>query len=126
MAYKVAWQIEKQVILLSLSRESSVEDFRAFAREIASEYLDSANSPVHVFVDMTRLEKFPYQLAKLRAVTGSLFGHPALGKVVLVGRANPLAQCVIDTLARTFHAECIRSANQAEALAKVNGARYLH
>lgn len=116
MAYRLAWQVEKQVVLLSMQQDSSIEDFGALARELSSRYLDSGCAPIHLLVDMTRLEKFPHQLAKLRAQMGDLFEHPALGKVVLVGRANPLAGCIVDTLARTFDVECVRAASREDAL----------
>jgi hypothetical protein len=115
MAYGLTWHTEKQIVLLSLHRESSVEDFRAFTREITAKYLDASSTPVHVMVDMSRLERFPIQLVKIRAASSDLFRHPKLGKVVIVGRTNPLAGCIIDTLARTFRVECLWAANLEQA-----------
>ncbi len=116
MAYRLKWQVEKQIVLLSIQKESSLEDFGAFAQEITSQYLDSCDAPVHVLMDMTRLEKFPHELVKIRAVTGDFFRHPALGSVVVVGRVNPLAGCIIDTLARTFRVDCAAVPSMREAL----------
>ena len=120
MAYCVAWWVEDQIVLLSLTRETSLEDFGAFAREITSRFLDSERSSVHLIVDMTGMEKFPHQLVKIRAVVRDLFLHPSLGKIVVVGqRVNPLARCIIDTLARTFRVECLRAATMEDAQALV-------
>jgi hypothetical protein len=115
MAYRLTWHTEKQIVLLSLHRESSIEDFRAFTRDITSKYLNASSRPVHVVLDMSCLERFPIQLVKIRAASMDLFRHPMLGKVVIVGRANPLAGCIIDTLARTFHVECLWAANPEQA-----------
>ena len=120
MAYRVGWWVEDQVVLLSLTRETSIEDFSAFATEIATRYLDDECAPVHVVLDMTGLERFPHQLSKIRSVVRELFVHPSLGKIVVVGqRVNPLASCIIDTLARTFRVECLRAATMDDALALV-------
>jgi hypothetical protein len=115
MAYQVTWHTKKQIALLTLHRESSIEDFQAFTRELATKYLDISSKPVYVVVDMSCLERFPIQLVKIRAASMDLFRHPMLGKVVIVGRANPLAGCIIDTLARTFQVECLWAANLEQA-----------
>lgn len=115
MAYRLTWHTEKQIVLLSLHRESSIEDFTAFTSEIVSKYLNASSKPVHVVLDMTRLERFPIQLVKIRTASSDLFRHPMLGKVVIVGRANPLAGCIIDTLARTFQVDCLWAANLEQA-----------
>ena len=120
MAYRVDWWVEDQIVLLSLTKETSIEDFGAVAQEITSRYLDDECAPVHVMLDMTGMEKFPYQLVKIRSATRDLFQHPSLGKIVVVGRrVNPLASCIIDTLARTFHVECLRATTMDEAQALV-------
>lgn len=116
MVYRLKWQVENRIVLLSLQKDSSLEDFGAFTKEITAEYLDSCDAPVHVLVDMSRLEKFPHQLVKIRAAVGDLFEHPALGTVVVVGRVNPLAGCIIDTLARTFRVDCAAAPSMREAL----------
>jgi hypothetical protein len=115
MAYRLTWHTEKQIALLTLHRESSIEDFRAFTSEITSKYLNASSKPVHVVLDMSCLERFPIQLVKIRAASTDFFRHPMLGKVVIVGRTNPLAGCIIDTLARTFHVECLWAANLEQA-----------
>jgi hypothetical protein len=120
MNYRLVWHTERQIILLTLHRESSLEDFRAFSRELTTKYLDSCSRPVYLVLDMSRLERFPIQLVNLRAASMDLFRHPMLGKVVIVGRANPLAGCIIDTLARTFQVECLWAANLEQARLFVN------
>jgi hypothetical protein len=115
MAYRLTWHTEKQIALLSLYRECSLEDFQAFTRELTEKYLDSSSEPVHVMVDMSCLERFPIQLVTIRAASSDFFRHLKLGKVVIVGRTNPLAGCIIDTLARTFHVECLWAADLEQA-----------
>lgn len=116
MAYRLKWQVEKQIVLLSIQKESSLEDFGAIAEEITSQYLDSCDAPVHVLMDMSRLEKFPHELVKIRALTEDFFRHPYLGSVIVVGRVNPLAGCIIDTLARTFRVDCAAAPTMMDAL----------
>ncbi|MBZ0298345.1 MAG: hypothetical protein K8J31_01335 [Anaerolineae bacterium] len=114
------------MILLSMAQDSSVEDFGALSREISTHYLDSASTPIDVILDMTHLERFPYQLFKLRSVVSDLFQHPALGRIMMVGRVNPLAGCIIDTLARTFDVECVQIPNREDALALVTRTTVQH
>lgn len=116
MAYQLTWQIADRAILITAHDEFSLSDFGALTNELVTGYLKVENAPVHLLLDLSIMEKFPHQLGKIRTVTRDLFQHPALGKIVLVGRVNPLAGCIIDTLARTFRVECLSAASAEDAI----------
>jgi hypothetical protein len=111
MAYRLTWHTEKQIVLLTLHRDCSLEDIQALSRELTAKYLNGSSRPVHVVVDMSRLERFPVQLVQIRAAVHDIFRHPMLGKMVIVGWATPLAGCIVDTVARSFQVECLWAAN---------------
>ncbi len=117
MAYTLSWWVENEAVLLSLHEEISLEDLTALSEDLLTQFLPAGAAPVHVLLDMTRLEKFPHQLLRIRAAVSNLFLHPALGRLVIVGRANPLATCIVDTLARTFYVDYAQAATMDEAYA---------
>jgi hypothetical protein len=106
MVYRIAWMHRQNTLFVALDEVLSTSDIACMVAEIVSDYLAGCLSPVTLVLDMARLERFPLNILQMRTAMTPLLDHPMLAEIVVIGRSQPLALCVLETLARTYGVPC--------------------
>ena len=101
MAYHIDWYQDKRIVLCSAEGTITDADLWEMGQTLTT-FLDQGQSSVDVILNLEAMERFPKQLPKMRRVLRDFFEHPRLRSITLVGRVNPLARCIFETLTKTF------------------------
>lgn len=96
-------------------RDVDVEDVELAFRAL-TQYLDVADSPVHVVIDLLNCVRFPL-LATIDCAVRGPAAHPMMGKWVVVG-ASQMARVFARTLINVTGSSSVHFLNEAGAVAE--------
>lgn len=115
MAAKMSWYFGSKVVLCALSGRVTPDDLKQIDNQ-AAQYLNQGKAPVHVFVDVRKLEKFPRNLFQVKTILQTLRSRP-LGWEVLIGRQTLLVRFVAWLVAQASgtHLQMVDTLEQAVA-----------
>lgn len=83
MPFEVNWEIERRVIWVSGFGNFDMDDARAINAGIIN-YLDAGTAPVHVLVDLSKVEQVPHDFIQLKN-NQSYMEHPKTGWLIMFG-----------------------------------------
>ncbi len=107
------WLEENRIVYTQLIGQlSSAEALEMSAAH--ENFLKTGSAPVHIVVDLTRMEAIPTNL-KQNLSMGSYLRDPALGWVVLIG-ANVVVNFMLSVLSQAFHIRYARRESVDDAL----------
>jgi hypothetical protein len=86
MPQNLAWLTEKQIIMIHLIGDISLEESQAANLETIA-YLDAGEPPVHILADIKQMGRFPLNLIAARKTTTYL-QHPNLGYIAIYGASG--------------------------------------
>ena len=96
MPYRIQWYVEGRVILEEAFGDVTVEELIRFNAEVTTLIVDQGIAPVHVIVDLTKVEKYP---SSLREVLGTMRQkHPEKVGWMLVVTESPIMRFVASTV----------------------------
>ena len=104
MPYQINWFHYENIVLCRAQGTITDAELWEMGQTLTT-FLDQGRSVVHIIFDLEDMERFPKQLPSIRHMLRSAFEHPHLGSVTLMGRVNPLARCIFETLTKTFRVE---------------------
>jgi hypothetical protein len=87
MPYNISWYIPDRVIHEEFYGTVNLEEVEQI-QHIFAAYLDLGKAPVHVLVDMTRLEEYPKSVSQLKSAM-VMMNNQNLGWVVIINQ-NPV------------------------------------
>ena len=102
MSFQIDWNQNEKIVLCQVQGSITNGDLWEIGHRLTA-FLDDSCSPVHVIFDLESMERFPKQLPQIRHVLQDFLQHSQLASVTLVGRVNPLANYIFETLTKTFH-----------------------
>lgn len=70
----------------------SLDELKQLDYCIVRDYLNQAESLVHVFVDVREMKDFPRNLIQVREAVKLSFKHSSMGWEILVGHQNPIVR----------------------------------
>lgn len=114
MAFRTSWIEEKRIIYTEMINSLNDEEAQEIS-DMHAKFLNEGIAPVHLVVDMSRLEIVPTNLRKNTSMA-SYLQHPALGWTVLIG-GNVLLNFMLSILGHVFKFRYVKRATMQEALA---------
>ncbi|HEX2621269.1 MAG TPA: hypothetical protein VHL11_14020 [Phototrophicaceae bacterium] len=81
MPYKIDWHVENRIIQCEVYGEFTLEEVRELSQAI-TERIRQGQAPVHVVVDPTQVEKYPLNIAAIKAVVQK--PEPNAGWILLI------------------------------------------
>jgi len=96
MPYRIQWYVEHRVILEEAYGNVMIEELIQFNAEVTDLIVDQGIAPVHVIVDLTKVEKYP---PSLREVLGTMRQKsPEKVGWMLIVTENPIMRFVASTV----------------------------
>ena len=96
MPYRIQWYIEKRVILEEAFGNVTIEELVQFNAEVTALIANEGIAPVHVIVDLTKVEKYP---SSLREVLGTMRQkNPEKVGWMMVVTESPIMRFVASTI----------------------------
>jgi hypothetical protein len=102
MPVSVTWHRQSRILYAKVTGEYTLEDMKAFHENVASEYLDKADEPIHLIIDINEMTAFPKQMVKINSVANILLKHPMMGWMVSIGKDNPIVNFFASVITQTF------------------------
>src|SRR4051794_38985593 len=92
MPYRFEWYVEGRVILEEAYGDVTIDELIRFNAEVTQLIVEKGIAPVHVIVDLTKVEKYP---PSLREVLGTMRQkHPEKVGWMLIVTENPVLRFV--------------------------------
>src|SRR5690349_20430723 len=96
MPYKIEWYVEGRVILEEAYGDVTVEELVSFNAEVTSLIANEGIAPVHVIVDLSKVEKYP---SSLREVLGTMRQkNPEKVGWMLIVTESPIMRFIASTI----------------------------
>jgi hypothetical protein len=96
MPYRFEWYVEGRVILEEAYGDVTIDELIRFNAEVTQLIVEKGIAPVHVIVDLTKVEKYP---PSLREVLGTMRQkHPEKVGWMLIVTENPVLRFVASTI----------------------------
>ena len=114
MPFITNWLQENRIIRTQLTGKLTEQEAKDMS-DAHAKFLDAGAAPVHLIVDVTRLEAIPINLRQNTSM-GEYLRHPSLGWTVLVG-GSTLVNFMVSVLGQVFHMKQARRETLQEALA---------
>ncbi|MEP7293153.1 MAG: hypothetical protein ABI835_15325 [Chloroflexota bacterium] len=114
MPFTSAWIEPNRIIRTELSGKLSDQEAKEMSDAHAT-FLDAGTAPIHLIVDVTRLDAIPINLRQNTSM-GEYLRHPSLGWTVLVG-GSTLVNFMVSVLGQVFHMKQARRDSTPDALA---------
>ena len=118
MKHSVQWYIPSHIISMEIEGDISLEDLANINHDLMC-LLDEGNAPVYLFVNDTKVGKFPLQLRQVQSACEFL-RHPSIEYVVGIGEVNPMKKYFIPMVAKITNSNYERCHTIENALAFVD------
>jgi hypothetical protein len=113
MPFTTQWLQENRIIRTQLVGKLSEQEAREMS-EAHANFLDKGTAPIHLVVDVTKLDSIPINLRQNTSM-GEYLRHPSLGWTVLVG-GSTLVNFMVSVLGQVFHMKQARRESVEEAI----------
>ncbi len=98
MSFRVEWLLKPRIAFIQVSQTIDLVEVIQANRAI-TDFLDQAEAPLYVVVDVSTLTGYPHIATELRALVSSFY-HPNLGGTYLYGITTPAISVILRILAR--------------------------
>src|SRR5215207_7753219 len=113
MPFTTDWLQQNRIIRTQLVGKLTEQEAKDMS-EAHAKFLDAGTAPVHLIVDVTKLDAIPINLRQNTSM-GEYLRHPSLGWTVLVG-GSTLVNFMVSVLGQVFHMKQARRETVEEAL----------
>lgn len=116
MPYSIEWYIDRRVTHQKLYDHITLDDVRGLNADSIA--FQNAGTPlVHMIIDISKVEKFPTNLASIREMMKKQGDAETVGWVLLVGAHNPVVRFIASIITQlsgeNIHFRLIDSLNEA-------------
>ncbi len=116
MPYTIDWYIDRRVTYLQFYGQVVLEDVRGINADSIA-FQEAGIPLVHMIIDISRVEKFPTNLAAIREMMKKQGDSETVGWVLIVGADNPvirfIASIITQLSGENIHFRLIDSLNDA-------------
>lgn len=115
MAHKAQWHIPSHIIQMDIEGDIVLDDLAKINQDVMCLLDDSDDNTIYLFVNDTKIGRFPLQLRKIQSEFKFL-QHPALELIVSIGEVNPLVKYFFPMVAKITNTQFVRYNTIEEAL----------
>jgi len=117
MPYQLSWYRENHIVYATVSGNFSLDELQAYGRDLATNYLDPATTPIHIISDAREMGAFPTHALSAMRSTESWLRHPNLGWAILIGKnPNPMLSFLLAVVTKVVKLKYKMAATTEEAL----------
>jgi hypothetical protein len=113
MPYRIEWYIEGRVILEEAYGNVTIDELVRFNAEVTTLITEKGVPPVHVLVDLTRVEKYPSSLREIMATMRK--NDPSKVGWMLIVTESPIMRFVASTVFQLARLKLRTFATMAQA-----------
>lgn len=113
MTFRTTWIEDKRIIYTELMGTLTSEEAQEMS-ESHAKFLSEGQAPVHLIVEVTKLDGVPTNLRQ-NASMGGYLRHPALGWTVLIG-GSVLVNFMVSVIGQVFKFHYSKRDNLEEAM----------
>lgn len=114
MPFTTDWLQENRIIRTQLTGKLTEQEAKEMS-DAHARFLDAGTAPIHLVVDVTKLDAIPINLRQNTSM-GEYLRHPSLGWTVLVG-GSTLVNFMVSVLGQVFHMKQARRETLTDAVA---------
>ncbi len=115
MAYKAQWYTPSHIIKMDIEGDIALDDLAKINQDLMRLLNDNSDNTIYLFVDDTKIGRFPLQLRKIQSEFKFL-KHPALERIISIGEVNPLVKYFFPMVAKITNTQFERYTTIEEAL----------
>jgi hypothetical protein len=114
MLFELNWYLPKRIIHVQVLAELDLNAVEEMSRETAK-LMQEGTAPVHILLDDAKGGRPPISLKEMKARL-EIANHPAIGWIVGIGEADPVAKYLIPLLMKIVNMKYTRVEKLEDAL----------
>ena len=113
MAYEVKWYVTDRIVYARCYDDYTLDELASMTRCFVDDYLNAADSTVHLLVDLNDMDTYPVQVARIRDVVQDSLLHPNMGWLLVYGVNNPMLAFIIKVATQVMRTR-VRQINELD------------